>query len=1043
MSKFLYVNLLAGLVLISIICITCQTTDKNGGFRKEVSSDLKADFLNPPSYARLRAFWWWLNSNVTKECITQDLEAMKANGYGGAIIFDAGSSNYDVARKTDAGPAFLSDKWMELYGHAIKEADRLDMELTINVQSGWNPGGPSVTPEFAMKKITWSEKDFTGPEKIISSLPDPPSKLFYKDILVQAVRKYPENKDTLGIKNHGIKTLEERIGWSGIYPLYKLREDYDTEPLYPLKNGDVLDVTRFCKDGILSWDVPDGEWTVIRYGMTCTGVRVSTSSDGWDGLSMDHLSRDALLRYNEDVISRLIAKAKQEGNSLKFLHTDSWEMGVANWTPGFIEKFRELRGYDMSGYMPVITNRIVGNRDISNRFLHDFRRTVSDLIADEFYGTFTEIAHKNGLYTHPESGGPHSAPIDAIKTMGYNDVPMGEFWVRSNTHRVSDAQRLCVKQSASVAHVYGKQFVAAEGPTSIGPHWERPPKDCKNVIDRIFCSGVNRIVWHTYTASPDEYGEPGNEYFAGTHMNRHVTWWKESEAFVRYMNRCSFLLSQGRFIADALYYYGDDTPDFVFLKDEVTDLGPGYDWDKCSLDVLLERVKIKNGRIVLPDGMTYSVLVLPDEESVNVVLLKKLEKLVRSGLILIGPRPEKATGLKNYPHSDAEVSEIAARLWGDIDGRSVKINNFGKGKVIWGLTPGETLRSIKINPDFSYSSATDSSFLEYIHRSTGEEEIYFVVNRLARYGIYDTKYRYLTDLPDRYEDVVCRFRVTGKVPELWDPMTGEIKRLAIYKDDGEFTYVPLHLNPEGSVFVIFSSQQSQKHITRILNDGDEIFPAAVIPGSRFPAIECSYTEDGVSARTSRPGNYTLKWSDGTEEFIIEKEPYSGIPINSSFNLKFLNKWGPEGAIAIKEFQSWTDFKDKKIRYYSGPAEYLTIFNLESGSITGKKIYLDLGNVQEIAAVWINDEYAGVVWIAPFMRDITGLVHEGNNKLTVRVVNSWVNRLVGDSYLPSEQRYTRTNVLKFEGSDKEQSLRKSGLTEKINLITINEKTVGNF
>jgi hypothetical protein len=195
-------------------------------------------------------------------------------------------------------------------------------------------------------------------------------------------------------------------------------------------------------------------------------------------------------------------------------------MGVANWTRGFMEKFKELRGYDMSGYMPVLTNKIVGNRDISNRFLHDFRRTVSDLIADEFYRTFTDIAHENGIYTHPESGGPHSAPIDAIKTMGYNDVPMGEFWVRSNTHRVSDAQRLCVKQSASVAHLYGKQFVAAEGPTSIGPQWERPPKDCKNVIDRIFCSGINRIVWHTFTASDDKYGEPGNEYFAfNVHRN--------------------------------------------------------------------------------------------------------------------------------------------------------------------------------------------------------------------------------------------------------------------------------------------------------------------------------------------------------------------------------------------------------------------------------------------------------------------------------------------------------------------------------------------
>ncbi|HOS71291.1 MAG TPA: glycosyl hydrolase [Bacteroidales bacterium] len=1031
------------LILSLISGQACKTTVTTDGFRKEISNDLRADFLNPPSYARLRTFWWWLNSNVTKECITQDLEAMKANGYGGAIIFDAGSSNYTVAKKTDAGPAFLSDKWMELYGHAIKEADRLGLELTINVQSGWNPGGPSVTPEFAMKKITWSETDLSGPSKINSALPDPTSQLFYKDILVQAVRKFSGDQDSPGIKNHAIKTLLERIGWSGIYPLHKLREDYDTEPLHTLNKGDIIDVTPFYKDGILTWDVPDGEWTIIRYGMTCTGVKVSTSSDGWDGLSMDHLNRNALTRYNEDVISRLIARAKQEGNSLKFIHTDSWEMGVANWTQGFMEKFRELRGYDMTEYMPVITNRIVGNRDISNRFLHDFRRTVSDLIADEFYKTFSEIARQNDLFTHPESGGPHSAPIDAIKTMGYNDVPMGEFWVRSNTHRVSDAQRLCVKQSASVAHVYGKQFVAAEGPTSIGPHWERPPRDCKNVIDRIFCSGVNRIVWHTFTASPDEYGEPGNEYFAGTHLNRHVTWWKESEEFIRYMNRCSFLLSQGKFVADALYYYGDDTPNFIFIKEEVTDLGQGYDWDKCSLDVLLNRVRIKDGKIILPDGMTYRILVLPEEKALNIKLLRKLEKLVHDGLILIGPKPEKSTGLTEYPEVDAAVSEIAEKLWGNIDGNGIKVNKFGKGKVIWGLTPGETLRSVNINPDFSYSSAADSTCLEYIHRSTGKEEIYFVVNRLARHGIYDTQYRYLTDLPDRYEEVVCKFRVTGKIPELWNPMTGEIKQPAVYHDDGYYTYVPLHLNPEGSVFVIFVANSNDKHIIKIVKDGEEIFPAAVRPGSKFPTIECYYTEEGVITTFSQPGNYTLRWSDGTENTTNVKEPLSVIPIDSSINLKFLNQWGPKETIAISEFKSWSDFEDKRIKYYSGPAEYLTVFNLKNGSLAGKKVLIDLGNVQEIAAVWINDEYAGVAWIAPFILDITGFVHEGNNKLTVRVVNSWVNRLIGDGHLPPEKRYTRTNVLKFEGGDKDHLLRKSGLTDDIKLIIIDEKIIGHF
>ncbi len=1016
-----------------------KVTIDNDRTEYRTSTNIEADFLNPPDYARIRAYWWWLNSNVTKNCITLDLEAMKANGYGGAIIFDAGSSNYTVAKKTDAGPAFLSDKWLEMFAHAIKEADRLNLEISINVQSGWNPGGPSVTPENALKKITWSETNITGPGKITVDLPEPPSKLLYKDILVQAVRNNPAKGDTLGIKNYKIKILEERIGWSGIYPLYKLREDYK-ETANAILNKDIIDVTPYFREGKLTWNAPDGKWTIIRYGMTCTGVKVSTASDGWDGLSMDHLNKDALLQYNKDVISKLITTAQNAGNSLKFIHTDSWEMGVANWTRDFIDKFKKLRGYDIEPYLPVLTNRIVGSRDISNRFLHDFRRTVGDLVADEFYQTFSDIAHQNGIGTHPESGGPHSAPIDAIKTMGTNDIPMGEYWIRSNTHRVTDAERLCVKQSASVAHIYGKQFVAAEGPTSIGPQWERPPKDCKNVIDQIFCSGVNRIVWHTFTASPDEYGDPGIEYFAGTHLNRHVTWWNQSKTFIDYLNRCSFMLSQGLFNADVLYYYGDDTPNFVFLKDEVTDLDFGYDWDKCSLDVLLNRVKILNGRIILPDGMSYALLVLPEGKALNLELLKKLEKFVQEGLVLVGPRPEKATGLTGFPQSDREVQKIAGRLWGNMDGVRVKENNVGKGRVVWGMTPSEVLKSMGIKPDFGFSGTFNDSQLDYIHRSTDKEEIYFVVNRLARHGINDTKYRYLTDLPDRYEEVVCKFRVIGRVPELWDPMTGEMKKISVYKEENGYTYVPLHLNPEGSVFVVFKNLKNNRHIERVQKNGQDIFPKSIAEASQFSVFESLNKEDLTIARVTQPGTYTLKWSDGTLSSFTEENPISKRSISSSLSLKFNKPWGPSEPIKLNSLKSWTEFNDEKIKYYSGSADYSGTFNLIKTDISNKKIYLDLGNVQEIAEVRINDRFAGVSWIAPFILDITGLVKEGVNGLTITVVNSWTNRLIGDSYFPKEKRVTRTNILKFEGDDKEEFLRKSGLTSEVQIILINERTL---
>ena len=1018
-----------------LVLVNCkQTKEDPYGTRYNVTySQLEEGFANPPGSSRIRSYWWWLNSGVTRECITKDLEAMKENGYGGAIIFDAGSSNYSVARKTEAGPAFLSREWLDLYAHAVREADRLGLELSINVQSGWNPGGPSVKPEHALKKITWSDTTLAGPAKVDLKLPMPPDKITYTDYKVLAVRKLEDSiTQATQIRDIGIKTLEQRIGWSGIYPLHRLRED-DEDPGLAIGSNDYHDITEHFSDGMLRWDVPEGEWSILRFGMTNTGVKVSTGSDGWDGLSLDHLSREALLQFDQDVITPLIREAQAAGSSLQFIHTDSWEMGVANWTDQFPDQFRQRWGYDITPYLPVLTNRIVGSREISNRFLHDFRRTVADLVAEEFYKTFSEIARREGIYTHPESGGPHSAPIDAVRTMSFNDVPMGEFWVRSNTHRVQDAQRLAVKQSASVAHIYGRQIVAAEGPTSIGPHWERPPKDCKNVIDRIFCSGVNRIVWHTYTASPDEYGRPGNEYFAGTHLNRHVTWWKEAGSFISYMNRASFMLSQGLFAADALYYYGDDTPNFVFLREEVTDLAPGYDWDKCSYDVIMDRVKIKNGRIVLPDGMSYALLVLPDHEAIRAELLEKLEDLVKRGMVLVGPRPIRASGLKDHPHSDSLVNSIAARMWGNADGTAVFENRLGKGRVIYGKTPAMVLKEMGIGPDFAYESTYPDTHLDYIHRHTATEDIYFVVNRLARHGINDTQYRYLTGLPDRYEQVTARFRVTGKVPEFWDPMTGTISPVPAYRQENGYTLVPVHLAPEGSVFVVFREKKAEKHIVRIEKDGSPVWPELNLPAGKLPAFALNRSAGAISATVTQEGIYTLQWSDGNVSSFSALEPLVQKTIGPLWKITFSEPWGPGETVETDTLFSWSDYDDERLKFYSGAAEYSTSFQVTGEELTGRRILIDLGNVQEIASLKINGKEAGVSWIAPFVHDVTGLVQEGNNQITVKVVNSWVNRLVGDGGKAPEERFTQTNVMKFEGPGRLDYLRKSGLLSEVRLL----------
>jgi hypothetical protein len=991
-------------------------------------TQLEQGFANPTAESRLRCYWWWLNSMATKESITRDLEEMKDKGYGGASLVDAGSSNYQVALKTPAGPVFMSTEWMELYKHAVKEADRIGIELSVNMGSGWNPGGPSITPEFAMKKIVWSEVDVKGGTRISIELPQPEKKLMYQDVLVQAIPK----KEGSPVKNEAIenwdkKSFNEKIGWKGIYPLHELRDDYPGEGSeLAVKKEEIIDLTGNYINGKLVWNAPQGNWTIIRYGYTCTGARTSTSSDGWEGLSVDHLSPKAFELFSNTVIIPLIEAAQSVGKSVKFLQTDSWEMDLASWTDRFAKEFKKFRGYDLQKYMPVLTGRIVENRDQTNRFLHDFRKTVGDCVTEYHYQLFYNLAHKYGMGIHPESGGPHSAPVDALKVMAISDFPQGEFWAMANTHRIKDDERLSVRQSACVAHTNGKRLVAAEGPTSIGPQWERSPKDLKGNIDRVFCSGVNRIVWHTFTSSPKEFGLPGNEYFAGTHLNPNVTWWKQSKDFISYLNRSSYMLQQGLFVADVLYYYGDDVPNFVFLKEDLPELNFGYDWDKCSKDVILNRVSFDGEKIVLPDGMSYRLLVLTPEKAIDLNVLRKVESLVNSGTTLVSPRPEEVTGLTGFPDSDLELKTITDRLWGKMDGKTITENKVGKGRVIWGQNINYVLAGMKVNPDFGFKSNQEKTAFDYIHRTTNTEEIYFVANRFARKGIDDFEFRYLTNLPNRYEQVECSFRVSGKVPKLWDPKTGEMKDILIYREENGTTIIPLHLEPEGSVFVVFKDARAQKHITTVQKDGKNWFPGNQFETKETPFINLYMQGEKKIAAIFEPGDYNLVWSDGKKEALHLRQSPAETILSGKWELHFDPKWGGPEKIDIDELKSWNKFDEPGIKYYSGTARYLKSFSLTTKDIKDKLIILDLGNVQEMASVKLNGHQTPVIWSAPFTFDINSFVKKGINELEVEVVNMWPNRLIGDGKLPENQRLTRTNINKFHGSDGENYLRESGL-----------------
>lgn len=997
------------------------------------AAELAEKFGTPPGEAGMSCYWWWLNGVATKESITRDLEQMKAKGYGTASLIDAGGFN-EVTSKPTPGNVFLSPAWMELYRHAVREADRVGIALGVNATSGWNPGGPYVTPEYALKKLTYSETSVVGGRRVEIELPQPPTWYIFQDIRVQAVRRSAEGSPLrdAAMPYWSAKAFYSGLGFQEVFPLRKLSEDFRHESgAEVIRQEEILDITASFDGKTLRWDAPAGDWTLIRYAWTCTAAHTSTTSDGWSGLSLDHLNPEAFELYNQNVLQPLIQAAKEEGNSLKFLLTDSWEMGLVNWTDRFPEEFRKFRGYDLWSYLPVMTGRVVESPEISNRFLQDIRRTVSDCILNYHYKPFRQVANANGILVDPEAGGPCYTPVDALEVMGATDVPHGEFWARSTSHVASEEARLSVRQSACVAHTNGVRFVEVEGPTSIGPHWERAPKDLKGLIDRVFCSGVNRIMWHTFTCSPEEYGKPGIEYFAGTHLNPNVTWWEQAGDFVGYIDRCSYLLQQGLFVADALYYNGDDVPNMVFLKEEVTDLAFGYDWDKCGRDVILNRLSLDDGRLVLPDGMSYRILVLPALEQIDLEVMRKIERLVLEGMVLVGEPPRRTTGLTHYPDGDRELDRIVNRMWrcnagSWLDGHNRTENEYGKGHVIRGQKLSHVLAGLSVPPDFAYSSPNPATRLDYIHRATESQDIYFVANRFSMIGIDDYYYRYMPVEATRFEQVECRFRVTGRTPEFWDPHTGQITPVVYYYEKDGYTHIPMHFGPEEAVFVVFTQDDAREnHIVRVDRAAAPLSVAQSC-SPRRPVIEFERQGAEVYASVYDPGEYTAYWSNGATSSVRTKNRPSQIQIDSPWSVRFDPEWGPAEPAIFDRLACWTTFADPLIRYYSGKAVYENRFSLSKEQLRGRKILLDLGNVQDVAVIRVNGHEFPVSWHAPYEVDITPYVKTGVTALSVDVVNLWPNRLIGDGKLPREKRRTRSNVTKYDAPEAEKYMRVSGL-----------------
>jgi alpha-L-rhamnosidase len=792
---------------------------------------------------------------------------------------------------------------------------------------------------------------------------------------------------------------------------------------------------KMDSNGRLTWEVPPGKWIIARFGHTPTGMFNHPAPQSGAGLECDKLSKAGAEAMFNGLMAKLIADSKPlAGKTLVATHIDSWEVGSQNWTPGFHKEFARRRGYDLLPFLPVMTGRVVDNLEVSERFLWDLRQTISELVVENYAGHFRRLAHRHGLRLSIEA---YYGCCDDMTYAGQADEPMGEFWFQPY-----GAGADWCNEMTSAAHIYGKRIVGAEAFTASNQEkWQAHPAVMKALGDWAFCDGINRLVFHRYALQPWNDAKPGMCYGPwGVHYERTQTWWEQSSAWHRYLGRCQYLLQQGLFVADVCYLEPEAPPHKFHgpvIPGPLPDR-PAWNFDGCTPDAVLTRMTVKEGRLVLPDGMSYRVLVLPKEQTMTPVLLRKIRDLVAAGATVVGLPPLKSPSLTSYPACDEEIEKLVRELWGSgVPPVELAEDPFKKGRVIWGkeLAAGNPAGAVEWNrfeqhdpaavelypaarvitrvmekmntpPDFDCGQPGQPRIYRYIHKQIGATDIYFVANKNAQ-----------------PQQALCDFRVVGRAPELWWPDTGRIERIAVYNQLGGRTRLPLHLGSHGSVFVVFRAgeQIEASRVTSISRDGEQVInlngkdqELSAQAKTTTDAIVARSSSGALEARVARPGAYTLTSADDKQlrfEVVSLPQPTT---IAGPWEVRFAPGLGAPEQTTFQKLVSWSEHSDPGIKYFSGSAVYRKTFQWHPPpaiSHQSSVITLDLGRVEVMASVTLNGKDLGILWKTPYQVEVTDALKTGENTLEITVVNLLINRQIGDEELPEDSDRNPNSSLK--------------------------------
>ena len=1048
---------------------------------------LASGFITPPDSMQTSVYWYWISDNISKEGVVKDLYSMKEAGINRAFIGNIGLSDVPYGKVK-----MLSDEWWDILHAALKTATKLNIQIGIFNSPGWSQsGGPWVKSEEAMRYLTSSELRVKGPLKLSQKLVKPID--IFQDVKVIAwptpkddqlvlnnqngtITSLPyvtdlskildgnkktginfpaggtftvnfEAKEPFMARSLSVRTTEQPMLVMAEFQVKTNTGEYRTlskfeinrsnpalnvgfEPYSPvvvsfpatigtsfrlvitncnansglaevivasaprverysektlgkmfpsplpywneyqwaqqpevndkatvIDASKVIDITKYlATDGTLNWDVPEGEWVILRTGMTPTGTQNGPASPEATGYEVDKMSKVHVEKHFYGHMGEILKRIPEaDRKCFKVVVQDSYETGGQNFTDGFLEEFKQRYGYDPIPYLPVYQGMVVNSQLNSDRFLWDMRRMVADKVAYDYVGGLRDVSHKHGLTTWLENYGHWGFPGEFLMYGGQSDEIGGEFWSEGELGNIEN------RAATSCGHIYGKTKISAESNTCGGGAFSRYPATIKQRGDRFFAEGINNTLLHVYITQPYDDKLPGMNAPFGNEFNRNNTWFSQMDVYTQYLKRTNFMLQQGLNVADVAYFIGEDAPKMTGITDPALPIG--YQFDYMNAEVIEKYMTVKNGLITLPHGTQYRIMVLPKLETMRPELLAKIKQLVKEGAVILGPAPSRSPSLQNQPAADLQVQALASELWGDVDGVNVKSRKYGKGLIINGMDMKQAFALINCVPD---CKLPEDNLIHYGHRTLGNGDIYFVSNQTSETKI-----------------ITPEFRVKkGMQPELWTATTGYIRNLSAFEKEENATAVPLKLAPYESVFVVFRKSAGKA----LIADVEKNYP--------------------------------------TPELLTELKG----PWNVTFNA---SQRGPLAPVVFETLQDWTTSQDDKIKYYSGTAFYNIIFNLEKLPV-GEKVIINLGEVTAMAKVTVNGIYVGGLWTSPYMLDITKVVKVGENQLKIEVVNTWVNRLIGDAKLPAEQRLTWCPINPYNQDSKLQA---SGLIGPVRISSV--------